>query len=117
MIWHPTNDPTTLLVLGNLARRRSMKNPLLVSVLVAICAISVGSEVLNGEPSLQGYPVQTQGFLNATASAANSLERHLDIWMALPNSTAPIEQYQTEMTKIWIRYHSGSDHCDESPIR
>ena len=76
-----------------------MRNTLFVSILVAICAISARSEVLKGEASLQGYPVQTQGFLRATTSSANPLEQHLDVWMTLPNSSAPIKQYQIEMTK------------------
>src|SRR5258708_5587486 len=76
-----------------------MKNTLLASMLVAGCAVSAGAEVLKGEPSLQGYPVQTQGFLKAAAAPANPLEQHLDIWMTLPNSEVPIKQYQIEMTK------------------
>jgi len=68
-------------------------------MLAAICALSARSEILKGEPSLQGYPMQTQGFLKVTAMPADPLEQHLDVWMTLPNSTAPIKQYQVEMTK------------------
>ena len=76
-----------------------MKAALMLSTFIAICAISGKAEVLRGEASLQGYPVQTEGFLKATAPASAPLDQHLDIWMTLPKSTAPIKQYQIEMTK------------------
>lgn len=76
-----------------------MKKTLFVSVLAMLCAGAINAEVLKGEPSLQGYPVQTQGFLKATASAKSPLEEHLDMWMTLPNSSIPIKSYQVEMTK------------------
>ena len=76
-----------------------MKKTLFVSVLAMLCAGSINAEVLKGEPSLQGYPVQTQGFLKAMPSAKNPLEEHLDMWMTLPNSSVPIKSYQVEMTK------------------
>ncbi len=65
-----------------------------------VAATSIGNaQVLKGESSLQGSPVQTEGFLKATPSAGKPLEQHLDIWMTLPKSVAPIRQFQTEMTK------------------
>ena len=76
-----------------------MKMTLFVSVLAIACAGSINAEVLKGEPSLQGYPVQTQGFLKATPSPKNPLEEHLDMWMTLPGSSVPIKSYQVEMTK------------------
>jgi len=76
-----------------------MKAALMLSTFIAICAVSGRAEVLRGEASLQGYPVQTEGFLKATAPASAPLDQHLDIWMTLPRSTAPIKQYQVEMTK------------------
>jgi len=61
--------------------------------------VSAGAEVLKGEPSLQGYQAQTEGFLKATAQAGSPLEQHLDVWMTMPGSTVPIKDYQIEMTK------------------
>jgi hypothetical protein len=43
--------------------------------------------------------VQTEGFLKASAPSGSPLDQHLDLWMALPHSAAPIKQYQTEMTQ------------------
>lgn len=76
-----------------------MKNALFVSVFLLAYATSVYADVLKGEPSLQGYPVQTDGFLQVTPSSASPLEQHLDIWMTMQHSTVPIKQYQVEMTK------------------
>jgi len=76
-----------------------MKNTLLVSLLLAVCVVSARAEVLKGEPSLQGSQAQTEGFLKVTAQAGNALEQHLDVWMTMPGSAAPIKDYQTEMTK------------------
>ena len=71
---------------------------MLFYVLIASTALG-RAQVLKGEPSLQGYQVQTDGFLRATPSAGKPLDQHLDMWMTLPKSTAPIRQFQTEMTK------------------
>jgi hypothetical protein len=76
-----------------------MKNTLVLSVFLAICIVSTRAEVLKGEPSLQGSQAQTEGFLKATAPSGNALEQHLDVWMTMPGSAAPIKDYQTEMTK------------------
>lgn len=76
-----------------------MKNALFVSVLLLLCTAPARADVLKGEPSLQGYPAQTEGFLKATSSRSSPLEQHLDIWMTLPHSAVPIKQYQIEMTK------------------
>lgn len=76
-----------------------MKSTFFVSACLAICAFSAGAEVLKGEASLQGYPVQTDGFLKVTAAPGNPLEQHLDVWMTRQGSAAPIKQYQVEMTK------------------
>ena len=75
-----------------------MRNRLYVSLFVILGAASLRADVLKGEPSLQGYPVQTEGFLKASPGAT-PLEQKLDVWMTLPNSPAPIRQYQVEMTK------------------
>ena len=76
-----------------------MKHTLFVSVFLAVSVVSAGAEVLKGEPSLQGYQAQTEGFLKATAQAGSPLEQHLDVWMTMPGSTVPIKDYQIEMTK------------------
>ncbi len=76
-----------------------MKNTLVVSVFLAMCIVSARAEVLKGEPSLQGYQAQTEGFLKATAKPGNALEQSLDVWMTMPGSAAPIKDYQIEMTK------------------
>jgi hypothetical protein len=76
-----------------------MKAGFVLSTLLAVCALSARAEVLKGEPSLQGSTPQTEGFLKATAPAANPLNEHLDVWMTLPKSTVPLKKYQIEMTK------------------
>ena len=76
-----------------------MKNTLVVSVFLAMCIVSARAEALKGEPSLQGYQAQTEGFLKATAKPGNALEQSLDVWMTMPGSAAPIKDYQIEMTK------------------
>ena len=76
-----------------------MKVLLILSTFLAATAIAGSAQILRGEPALQGYPAQTEGFLKATPSAGKQLEDHLDIWMTLPKSAAPIRQFQTEMTK------------------
>jgi hypothetical protein len=76
-----------------------MKHALFVSFLLSICVVSAKADVLKGEPSLQGYPVQTQGFLKATATPGGPLDQQLDVWMTRPGTAAPIKQYQVEMTK------------------
>jgi len=76
-----------------------MKALLTLSIVLAATAIPGAAQILRGEAALQGYPAQTQGFLKATPAAGKPLNEHLDIWMTLPKSTAPIRQFQTEMTK------------------
>jgi len=76
-----------------------MKSGLILSTFLLAISISVQAQVLKGEPSLQGSTAQTEGFLKATAPAGSPLNEHLDLWMTLPKSTAPIRQYETEMTK------------------
>jgi hypothetical protein len=76
-----------------------MRAELVLSTFLAVCALSAPAEVLKGEPSLQGGTTQTEGFLKATAPAANPLNEHLDVWMTLPKSAVPLKKYQVEMTK------------------
>jgi hypothetical protein len=76
-----------------------MKHTLPLSIILTVCAISARAEVIKGEPSLQGYQAQTQGFLKATAQPGNPLEQKLDVWMTKPGSAVPIKGYQVEMTK------------------
>jgi len=76
-----------------------MKSTWILSTMLAVCAASGSAQVLKGEPSLQGYQAQTEGFLKATAVAGNPLEQRLDVWMTMPGSTVPIKGYQVEMTK------------------
>jgi hypothetical protein len=76
-----------------------MTTTLFVSVFLMLSTVSLRADVLKGEPSLQGYPIQTEGFLKATAATGNPLEQHIDIWMTMPHSAVPIKQYQVEMTK------------------
>jgi len=76
-----------------------MKPALILSACLALCSLSANAELLKGEPSLQGYTPQTEGFLKANAPAANPLDEHLDVWMTMPKSTVPLKKYQVEMTK------------------
>jgi len=76
-----------------------MKASLILLTFVVVSAVPSSAQILKGEPALQGYPAQTEGFLKATAPAAAPLNEHLDLWMTLPKSTLPIRQFQTEMTK------------------
>jgi hypothetical protein len=76
-----------------------MKSTWILSTVLAVCTVSARADVLKGEPSLQGYQAQTEGFLKATAVAGNPLEQRLDVWMTKPASTVPIKGYQVEMTK------------------
>ncbi len=76
-----------------------MKAMLLLSAFLSLHAVAAGALTLKGEPSLQGYPAQTEGYLNATPVAGKALEQHLDVWMTLPGSKLPIKLYQVEMTK------------------
>ncbi len=77
-----------------------MKASLILWTFLVVSAIPGSAQVLKGEPALQGYPAQTVGFLNATATPAAPLNEHLDMWMTLcQKSTVPIRQFQTEMTK------------------
>jgi len=69
---------------------------LVLSAFLTVCA---RAELIKGEPSLQGYPAQTEGFLKASAPAANPLDEHLDVWMTMPKSSVPLKKYQVEMTK------------------
>ena len=76
-----------------------MKTALLLSAFLLLNPISSRALTLKGDASLQGYPIQTEGFLKATPMPGNSLDQHLDIWMTLPKSMTPIKQFQVEMTK------------------
>jgi len=75
------------------------KATLSLSTVLLSAALAARAEVLKGEPSLQGYPAQTEGFLKATATPARPLDERLDVWMTLPKSTVPLKKYQVEMTK------------------
>lgn len=72
---------------------------LFVSLYLITLTLCARADVLKGEPSLQGYTAKTEGFLKAAPSTANPLEEHLDIWMTMPHSQAPIRQFDVEMTK------------------
>jgi hypothetical protein len=76
-----------------------MKATLVLSICIAVGALSARAEVLKGEPALQGSQAQTEGFLKAVPTAGNPLDEKLDMWMTMPKSTAPIRKYQVEMTK------------------
>jgi hypothetical protein len=76
-----------------------MKKRLIVSVFLLLTTAAASGEVLKGQAALQGYSVQTEGFLKATPMPANPLQQQLDVWMTAPHSSAPIRQYQVEMTK------------------
>jgi hypothetical protein len=76
-----------------------MKVTLVLSTVLAVCALGANAEVLKGEYSLQGSTPQTEGFLKANAPAANPLTEHLDVWMTMPKSAVAIKKYQVEMTK------------------
>jgi hypothetical protein len=56
------------------------------------------SQTFKGSFALQGNSPQTSGFLKAT-QGATPLDQKLDFWMTPPKSTAPIKQYQVEMTQ------------------
>jgi hypothetical protein len=72
---------------------------LVLSILLALTVVPARADVLQGEPALQGYSIQTEGYLRATASASNPLDEKLDLWMTKQGSSAPIKQFQVEMTK------------------
>jgi hypothetical protein len=76
-----------------------MNARLVLSIVLALAVVPAKADVLKGEPSLQGYSAQTEGYLKATASASNPLDEKLDLWMTKQGSSAPIKQYQVEMTK------------------
>jgi len=76
-----------------------MKFAVILSPLLALATLAAQAQLIKGEPSLQGYPAQTEGFLRATPTPANPLNVRLDTWMQLPHSTAPIRSYQVEMTR------------------
>lgn len=76
-----------------------MKASLILSTLLIVSAIPASAQVMRGEPALQGYPAQTEGYLKATAAPGSPLNERLDMWMTLPKSAAPIRSFQTEMTK------------------
>lgn len=76
-----------------------MKAALILATFLIATAISGVAQILNGEPALQGSSAQTEGYLRATAPRATPLTQHLDLWMTLPKSSAPIHRFQTEMTK------------------
>jgi hypothetical protein len=58
-----------------------MNAKLIVFILFALSAMPLRADVLKGEPSLQGYSVDTDGYLKATPSEADALNQKLDIWM------------------------------------
>lgn len=76
-----------------------MKASLILSIFMVMSAARGSAQILKGEPALQGYPAQTDGYLKASAAPSAPLSEHLDLWMTLPKSTVPIRQFQTEMTK------------------
>ena len=76
-----------------------MKASLILSTILVVSAIPASAQILKGEPALQGYPAQTEGYLKANATTGAALNEHLDLWMTLPKSSAPIRQFQTEMTR------------------
>ena len=76
-----------------------MKASLILSTLLVVSAMPISAQVLKGEPALQGYPAQVDGYLKVTATPASPLNEHLDMWMTLPKATTPIRSFQTEMTK------------------
>ncbi len=76
-----------------------MKAALILSTFLVATAIGAKAQILKGEPALQGSTAQTEGFLKASAPDAAPLNQNLDIWMTLPKSTAPIRQFETEMTR------------------
>lgn len=77
----------------------SMNARFVLSLLLALSPIPARADVLKGEPSLQGYNAQTDGYLKATPSSSDPLHQKLDIWMTKHGSNVPIRQYQVEMTK------------------
>lgn len=76
-----------------------MKKRLGVSVFLLVLSAMAHGEVLKGEAALQGYTVQTEGFLKATPVPNDPLQQRLDVWMTPPRSATPIREYQVEMTK------------------
>jgi hypothetical protein len=76
-----------------------MNKRLVVSVFLVMLRAVAHGEVIKGEAALQGYAIQTDGFLKATAAPDDPLEQRLDVWMTAPHSATPIRQYQVEMTK------------------
>lgn len=56
------------------------------------------AELLKGSFALQGNSPETNGYLKAT-QGATPLDQKLDFWMTSTKSTAPIKQYQIEMTQ------------------
>jgi hypothetical protein len=74
-----------------------MKFAVFLSALLAFA--TAHAQLIKGEPSLQGYPAQTEGFLKATPTPGNPLSVHVDTWMQLPHSAVPIRSYQVEMTR------------------
>jgi hypothetical protein len=77
-----------------------MKSLSLISLLSLLALVQPSSaQVLKGVSALQGDAPQTDGFLRASPTGANPLEKELDFWTTPPHSTAPIRHYQVEMTK------------------
>jgi hypothetical protein len=56
-------------------------------------------QIEKGISALQGDPAQTEGFLKVSPVPGDPLTKHLDLWMTLPHSAAPLRQYTVEMTK------------------
>ena len=72
----------------------------LVSLFLLFAAVRPSSsQLIKGNPALQGYAAQTEGFLRATPVGGDPLEKQLDVWMTLPHSVVPLSRYQIEMTK------------------
>lgn len=76
-----------------------MTSRLLAFLFLAASAVAATSQVLSGQPAMQGGTVQTAGYLSAKAVSGNPLEQRIEIWMTSPQSAAPIRQFQVEMTK------------------
>lgn len=73
---------------------------LLSSVLAVVLSSSAAchAALLKGSFALQGNSPETNGYLKAT-QGATPLDQKLDFWMTSTKSTAPIKQYQVEMTQ------------------
>jgi hypothetical protein len=73
--------------------------PLAAAALLSLAPVAAPAQLLHGISALQGEAAQTDGYLHATAVAGHPLQQKLDFWMTPHGSTAPIQQYQVEMTQ------------------